>query len=165
MESTAFGQLFNADPYMVVLIALSILFVIKQVGALIPEVLKTLGLVRKQDIEDAQMKEDINNLNQELVEIKDIVSSGFSKIEAEVNLLKRDNENVAMAHREELADKLNDRYRRYFRLGYIPSDEIDEFGHLHHAYNLVGGNHTGDAKYQKCIDSLDVREYVEEDKT
>lgn len=160
MESAALGQLFKTDPYMVVLIAVAVLFVIKQIGALVPEVLKTLGLVRQRELDEAQMREDINNLNQELVEIKNIVSNGFQKMEVEVNSLRRDNENVALAHREELADKLNDRYRRYFKLGYIPSDEIDEFEHLHHAYNLVGGNHTGDAKYQKCIDSLDVKEYT-----
>ena len=39
-----------------------------------------------------------------------------------------------------------------------PADEFDEFVSLHDAYKTVGGNHTGDAKYKKCIESLKVQD-------
>lgn len=61
------------------------------------------------------------------------------------------------ANREILAAKINEKYKTYFRQGYIPEDEYDEFVSLHDAYNGVDGNHTGDAKYKKCITSLKVR--------
>lgn len=65
-------------------------------------------------------------------------------------------EALMAANKEILAEKINEKYKHYISINGIPEDEYDEFVSLHKAYNRVGGNHTGDAKYQYCIDHLTV---------
>ena len=60
------------------------------------------------------------------------------------------------ANKEMLAEKINDKYKYYVSIDGIPADEYDEFVSLHKAYNGVGGNHHGDAKYEYCINHLKV---------
>ena len=38
----------------------------------------------------------------------------------------------------------------------IPEDEVDEFVALHSAYKLLGGNHNGDAKFNYCMEHLQI---------
>lgn len=64
--------------------------------------------------------------------------------------------NLMIAQREVLADKINDKYKYYISIKGIPEDEVDEFTNLHTAYKGVGGNHSGDAKYEYCINHLSV---------
>lgn len=56
--------------------------------------------------------------------------------------------------RESLGDRINQKYKYYLSVGGIPEDEIDEFTRLHAAYQSVGGNHSGDAKYHYCMEHL-----------
>lgn len=60
------------------------------------------------------------------------------------------------AQKEMLAEKINEKYKYYLSIGGIPEDERDEFISLHDAYKGVGGNHTGDAKFEYCINHLPV---------
>ena len=70
----------------------------------------------------------------------------------------RDNQITALidANKEMLAEKINKKYKYYVEIDGIPADEYDEFVSLHKAYNGVGGNHHGDAKYEYCINHLKV---------
>ena len=61
---------------------------------------------------------------------------------------------LVIANKEMLAEKINEKYKYYINIKGIPEDEYDEFVALHKAYNGVGGNHHGDAKFQYCIDHL-----------
>ena len=54
------------------------------------------------------------------------------------------------------ADKINEKYKCYISIKGIPEDEVDEFTNLHTAYKGVGGNHSGDAKYEYCMNHLEV---------
>ena len=65
-------------------------------------------------------------------------------------------DNLMIAQREVLADKINEKYKYYISIKGIPEDEVDEFTNLHTAYNGVGGNHSGDAKYEYCMNHLPV---------
>lgn len=65
-------------------------------------------------------------------------------------------DNLMAAQREVLADKINEKYKCYISIKGIPEDEIDEFTNLHTAYKGVGGNHSGDAKYEYCMNHLEV---------
>lgn len=65
-------------------------------------------------------------------------------------------DNLMVAQREVLADKINEKYKYYISIKGIPEDEVDEFTNLHAAYKGVGGNHSGDAKYEYCINHLHV---------
>lgn len=60
------------------------------------------------------------------------------------------------AQREVLADKINEKYKYYISIDGIPEDEVDEFTNMHNAYKRVGGNHSGDAKYEYCTNHLPV---------
>ena len=61
------------------------------------------------------------------------------------------------AQKEMMAEKINEKYKNYIAMDGIPEDEYDEFVALHAAYNGVGGNHHGDAKYNYCINNLKVK--------
>ena len=78
-------------------------------------------------------------------ELKDSISSRDVRIEA-----------LVTANKEMLAEKINEKYKYYISIQGIPEDEYDEFVSLHKAYNGVGGNHHGDAKFQYCIDHLKI---------
>lgn len=65
-------------------------------------------------------------------------------------------DDLMIAQREVLADKINEKYKYYISIKGIPEDEVDEFTNLHTAYKGVGGNHSGDAKYEYCINHLSV---------
>lgn len=63
---------------------------------------------------------------------------------------------LVIAQKEMLAEKINEKYKYYIGIKGIPEDEYDEFVSLHKAYNGLGGNHHGDAKFQYCIDHLPI---------
>ena len=63
---------------------------------------------------------------------------------------------LVAANKEMLAEKINEKYKYYISIKGIPEDEYDEFVSMHEAYNGVGGNHHGDAKFQYCIDHLPI---------
>lgn len=65
-------------------------------------------------------------------------------------------ESLVVANKEMLAEEINKKYKHYISIKGIPEDEYDEFISLHNAYNGVGGNHHGDAKFQYCIDHLPI---------
>ena len=78
-------------------------------------------------------------------ELKDSISARDEQISS-----------LIIANKEMLAEKINEKYKYYISIGGIPEDEYDEFVSLHEAYNGVGGNHHGDAKFQYCIDHLPI---------
>lgn len=65
-------------------------------------------------------------------------------------------EALLVANKEMLAEEINKKYKYYISIGGIPEDEYDEFVSLHKAYNGVGGNHHGDAKFEYCMEHLPV---------
>jgi len=78
-------------------------------------------------------------------ELKDSISARDVQIES-----------LIVANKEMLAEEINKKYKHYISIKGIPEDEYDEFVSLHKAYNGVGGNHHGDAKFQYCIDHLPI---------
>ena len=65
-------------------------------------------------------------------------------------------EKLIVSQKETLADRINQKYKFYLSNNGIPEDEYDEFVSLHAAYKNVGGNHSGDAKFNYCIDHLPI---------
>ena len=65
-------------------------------------------------------------------------------------------DSLIAANKEMLAEKINEKYKYYISIQGIPEDEYDEFVSLHSAYNGVGGNHHGDAKFLYCIEHLPI---------
>lgn len=78
-------------------------------------------------------------------ELKDSIAARDLQIQA-----------LVTANKEMLAEEINKKYKHYINIKGIPEDEYDEFVSLHKAYNGVGGNHHGDAKFQYCIDHLPI---------
>ena len=90
----------------------------------------------------------VNDRQQSLAiqkELKDSITARDTQIEA-----------LMTANKEMLAEEINKKYKHYININGIPEDEYEEFVSLHKAYNGVGGNHHGDAKYQYCIEHLPV---------
>lgn len=78
-------------------------------------------------------------------ELKDSNDARDARIEA-----------LVIANKEILAEKINEKYKHYISIGGIPEDEYDEFVGMHKAYNGVGGNSHGDAKFKYCMEHLPV---------
>lgn len=78
-------------------------------------------------------------------ELKDSISANEGRLDS-----------LVIAQKEVLAEKINEKYKYYISIKGIPEDEYDEFVAIHSAYNGVGGNHHGDAKFQYCIDHLPI---------
>lgn len=78
-------------------------------------------------------------------ELKDSISARDEQIES-----------LILANKELLAEKINEKYKYYISIDGIPEDEYDEFVNMHKAYNGVGGNHHGDAKFEYCIRHLPI---------
>lgn len=97
----------------------------------------------------------INDRQQSLAVQKELTDSIKSIIEYNSGKDKQI-DNLMVAQREVLADKINEKYKYYISIKGIPEDEVDEFTNLHTAYKGVGGNHSGDAKYEYCINHLPV---------
>ena len=80
--------------------------------------------------------------------IKEVVEDNKKKSEQIKSLI--------IADKEMLAEKINEKYKYYISIGGIPEDEYDEFVSMHKAYNGVGGNSHGDAKFEYCMEHLPI---------
>lgn len=148
--------------------------------------LATLQEEHKKDVKESNEHDIIlqNNLSEFMSEMKDVISETQKEIKqfAENRVHDREQsriiqkeltdsiknivgynldkekqiDNLMVAQREILADKINEKYKYYISIEGIPEDEFDEFTNLHKAYKGVGGNHSGDAKYEYCINHLQV---------
>ena len=78
-------------------------------------------------------------------ELKDSIAERDVRIEA-----------LVIANKEMLAEKINEKYKYYISINGIPEDEYDEFVSLHAAYQGVGGNSHGDAKFEYCMEHLPI---------
>lgn len=101
--------------------------------------------VKQSMMQDKQIKEDLSML---MDDVKKMVERNPDK--------ENQIENIMAAQREVLADKINEKYKYYISIQGIPEDEVEEFTNLHIAYKGVGGNHSGDAKYEYCMNHLSV---------
>lgn len=90
----------------------------------------------------------INDRKQSL-EIQKELKDSIAARDIQINAL-------VAANKEILAEKINEKYKYYISIKGIPEDEYDEFVSLHDAYNKVGGNHHGDAKFEYCIEHLPI---------
>lgn len=103
-----------------------------------------------------QFAENRVNDRQQSLEIQKELTESIKSI-VEYNSTKdKQIDNLMVAQREVLADKINDKYKYYISIKGIPEDEVDEFTNLHAAYKGVGGNHSGDAKFEYCMNHLPV---------
>lgn len=91
------------------------------------------------------------------------MSQSIAETQSQINRIVERNlsedrqiDNLMIAQREVLADKINEKYKLYISINGIPEDELEEFTNLHTAYKGVGGNHSGDAKYEYCMRHLRV---------
>lgn len=100
-----------------------------------------------------------NELSVFMKEMKDAISATQNEIKNIVELnVSRDEQidSLMIAQREVMADRINQKYKYYLKINGIPADEVDEFTSLHMAYKGCGGNHSGDAKYEYCMNHLPV---------
>ena len=103
-----------------------------------------------------QLAENRKNDRKQSLEIQKELTDSIKNI-VEYNSNKdKQIDNLMAAQREVLADKINEKYKYYIPIKGVPEDEVDEFTNLHTAYKGVGGNHSGDAKYEYCINHLPV---------
>lgn len=110
---------------------------------------ETRNALRIQDENNREHWETSKQIRKELADtIKELVDDNQEK-NKQINSL-------IIANKEILAEKINEKYKHYISIGGIPEDEYDEFTSMHKAYNGVGGNSHGDAKFKYCIEHLPV---------
>lgn len=118
---------------------LGIIFLLKEVLFAVDWLLSYSGITTKRIMKKEQDKKRISDINNRL----------DSQTE---NIIK-----LCAANRVILSDRINQKYKVYLSQGYIPEDEYEEFVCLHNVYNEIGGNHTGDEKFRKCIKQLPIK--------
>ena len=124
-----------------------------ELSAFMDEMKKSISVT--QD-EIKQFAENRVNDRQQSFEIQKELTNSIKNI-VETNLTKdKQIDSLMNAQRELLADKINQKYKYYISIKGIPEDELDEFKNLHIVYKECGGNHSGDAKYEYCINHLPV---------
>jgi hypothetical protein len=113
-------------------------------------------LQKKHCKDEAEFRQNLNDYMEEsrkdrkaLHEIQRELKISISVRDEQINAL-------VLANKEMLAEKINEKYKYYISIGGIPEDEYDEFVSMHKAYNGVGGNHHGDAKFEYCKEHLPV---------
>lgn len=84
------------------------------------------------------------------------LTENILKLTESNNIRDKQIQNIIWSQKESLADRINQKYKHYLSLGGIPEDEVDEFVSLHSAYQAVGGNHHGDAKFNYCMEHLPI---------
>jgi hypothetical protein len=96
-----------------------------------------------------ESRKDRKALHDESLQIQKELRDSISDRDVQINAL-------VTANKEMLAEKINEKYKYYISIEGIPEDEYDEFVSLHKAYNGVGGNHHGDAKFHYCMEHLPI---------
>lgn len=108
---------------------------------------ETRNAMKAQDESNREHWETSKQIRKELTDtIKEVVSDNQQKDEQIKSLI--------VANKEMLAEKINEKYKYYISIGGIPEDEYEEFVSMHKAYNGVGGNSHGDAKFEYCMEHL-----------
>lgn len=143
------------------------------------EAIKELAEIHKHDNEisnehDDKLREDFTEFMGEMkYKIEQIAYDRINDREksreiradlaGSIKIIAEDNEKkgaqidaLIMAQKEQLADRINQKYKYYISINGIPEDEYDEFVSLHAAYKGLGGNHHGDAKFDYCMKHLKV---------
>ena len=122
---------------------------IKSIASIFEWVIDKFGLETRRERKRREEHELLIQTSQSL--------AALQKQQLEYNSNKdKQIDNLMVAQREVLADRINEKYKYYISIKGIPEDEVDEFTNLHTAYKGVGGNHSGDAKYEYCINHLPV---------
>ena len=93
---------------------------------------------------------------QQSFEIQKELTNSIGKIVEGNDSRDKQIENLIISQKEELADRINQKYKYYLSINGIPEDETDEFISLHAAYKAIGGNHHGDAKFNYCMEHLPI---------
>lgn len=110
---------------------------------------ETRNAILQQDKSNREHWETSKQIRKELTDtIKELVDDNQKKHEQIDSLIA--------ANKEMLAEKINEKYKYYISINGIPEDERDEFISMHKAYNGVGGNSHGDAKFEYCMEHLPV---------
>lgn len=125
----------------------------KELSAFMTEIKEAISETQNEMKQFANSR--VNDRQQSLDIQKELTNSIKNIVEYNSNTDKQ-MENLMIAQKEILADKINEKYKYYISIKGIPEDEVDEFTSLHSAYKGVGGNHNGDAKYEYCMNHLSV---------
>ena len=148
---------------------------LKATAELAQETAKTLEEFQKKNAEDnKKLRDDLNTYIQESREDRKALHNEMTKFtenrandrkqslevqkELKDSASERDARTDALmiGMKEILAEKINEKYKHYISIGGIPEDEYDEFVNMHKAYNGVGGNSHGDAKFEYCMEHLPI---------
>ena len=80
METSAWQQLFDTPPYAVAFIFLGVLFLIRELSNLKRDVLNTLGLEKREEIEKKEAKERLDSLSRQIAELKESVDNQLGEL-------------------------------------------------------------------------------------
>lgn len=101
---------------------------------------------------DKRLEEKVDSIYNSLSTVSNILDEVTGTIKSMENRINASE----VATMESLNDRINQKYKHYLKIKGIPEDEVDEFYRLHAAYKGVGGNHSGDAKFEYCVKNLPI---------
>lgn len=113
---------------------------------------------------DEKLQQDLQTFSSDLKERIHELKSGQDTLTEVIKEMIQEDKNrdtkidaLMEASRVSLGNEINRMYNKYINeTKGIPEDEVGEFTATHDAYNTVHGNHTGDAKYNYCIEHLSI---------
>ena len=111
---------------------------------------------KETQLEIKQFDENRIHDREQSFEIQKELTDSISRLATTGTTRDEQINSLVVAQKESLADRINQKYKYYLSINGIPEDEIDEFVSLHGAYNGVGGNHKGDAKFEYCMEHLPI---------
>lgn len=138
-------NLFKLDIPTVLVGLVVILIAVKYIISLIEWFFNRFGIQSKWKTNKQKEEDEIHEISERLDTIGDQIENINEKLD-----------NTTAASREALGDRINQKYKYYLKIEGVPEDEVDEFVALHDAYKGVGGNHSGDAKFEYCMNNLDI---------
>ena len=109
--------------------------------------------IEKSIKKDTELEFKITNIDTKLDSMVELLS----KLQEHLSTQSTMQEAQGSALRVILANELDKRYRRYLELGYIPAGEFDEYCDMHDQYKALGGNHSGDEKFNYVMEHLERR--------
>lgn len=117
----------------------------------------------RHDKEETELKDSLTLFIEETRNALKTQDESNKELADTINKVADDNQkkgeqisSLIVANKEMLAEKINEKYKYYISINGVPEDEYDEFVSLHKAYNGVGGNSHGDAKFEYCIEHLPI---------
>lgn len=133
--------------------------------ALLCDTITELHELVKQQEKDAKLSiecnrktnDELEKFVQKTKEDISVIKNNQRDLSESINRLIQLSDVTGQATMEQMCDRITQKTKHYINVLHgIPEDEYDDFVRLCDSYSAIGGNHGAKAKYEYCINNLDI---------